>query len=70
MSGEGVRIGEDVRVVVVEVKDNRVKLGIEAPRDLPIHRDEVYMKIQEENIRAASAKKGVLEDIAALWKKK
>ena len=53
-SGEAIRIGDDVKVVVVEVKDNQVKLGIEAPMDRTIHREEIYLKIREENIRAAA----------------
>ena len=52
-SGEAIRIGDDIKVVVVEVKENHVKLGIEAPHNLSVHREEIYVKIQEENIRAA-----------------
>jgi len=49
---EGIIIDDDIRVVVVEIRDNYVKLGIEAPQGRSIHRQEVYIKIQEEN-RAA-----------------
>ena len=52
-SGEGIWIGDDIRIVVVEVKENQVKMGIEAPLELSVHRDEIYRKIQQENIRAA-----------------
>jgi len=52
-SGEGIRIGDDVKIFVVEVKDNHVKIGIEAPLNKTIHREEIYLKIQEENRRAA-----------------
>ncbi|MBI5643138.1 MAG: carbon storage regulator CsrA [Deltaproteobacteria bacterium] len=52
-SGEGIRIGDDIKIVVIEVKENHVKLGIEAPHSLSVHREEIYLKIQEENIRAA-----------------
>lgn len=52
-SGEGIRIGDDIRIVVVEIKENQVKLGIAAPQTLMVHRDEIYTRIQEENIRAA-----------------
>lgn len=52
-SGEGIRIGDDIRIVVVEIKDNQVKLGIEAPVRHTIHREEIYLRIQEENVRAA-----------------
>ncbi len=59
-SGEAIRIGDDVRIVVVEIRENQVRLGIEAPIEQPVHREEIYLKIQEEN-RAASAM--VPEDI-------
>lgn len=52
-SGETIRIGDEIRVVVVEVKDNHVKIGIEAPRGYSVHREEIYLKIQEDNIRAS-----------------
>ncbi len=61
-SGEGIRIGDDVRIVVVEVKDNQVKLGIEAPQSLMVHRDEIYRRIQEENVRAADLSPAELTD--------
>lgn len=68
-SGEGIRIGDDIKIVVVEVKDNHVKIGIEAPQDLPVHREEIYLKIQEENIRAARLPKDVAETLKGIRKK-
>lgn len=68
-SGEGIRIGDDIRIVVVEVKDNQVKLGIEAPHELPVHREEIYLKIQEENIRAAGLPKEIAEALKGTKKK-
>jgi carbon storage regulator len=66
-SGEGIRIGDDIRIVVVEVKENQVKIGIEAPLEFTVHRDEIYEKIQQENIRAAkllpTELTGALDDI-------
>ena len=53
-SGEAIRIGDDVRIVVVSVKDNQIKLGIEAPLDKSVHREEIYLKIQQENRSAAT----------------
>jgi carbon storage regulator len=52
--GEGVVIGADVVVRVIEVKGGQVKLGIDAPRQTPVHREEVYLRICEENVRAAA----------------
>ena len=52
-SGESITIGDDVKVTVVEIKGKQVRIGIEAPRSYIIHREEVYISIQEENRRAA-----------------
>jgi carbon storage regulator CsrA len=46
-------IGDDVRIVVVAVDRDTVKLGIEAPRTIPVHRSEVYEEIQRTNRVAA-----------------
>ena len=43
-SGEVVTIGPEIRVIVLEVQGNRVKLGIEAPRELPVHREETQQR--------------------------
>ena len=51
--GEGVTIGPDIRVVVLGVKSGQVRLGIEAPAAVAVHREEVYVRIQEENRLAA-----------------
>lgn len=45
--GECIRIGDNIKVYVIESKTNRAKLGIEAPEDVPVHREEVYQKIHE-----------------------
>ena len=52
-SGESITIGDDVKITVIEVKGKQVRIGIDAPRNYIIHREEVYIRIQEENIRAA-----------------
>ena len=50
--GENIRIGDDVKITIVEVKGNHVKLGIEAPPSVKVHREEIYERIQEENRRS------------------
>ncbi|OGG00848.1 MAG: carbon storage regulator [Candidatus Glassbacteria bacterium RIFCSPLOWO2_12_FULL_58_11] len=51
--GESVAIGDDIQVTVVEIQGKQVKLGVKAPREVAVHRQEIYEKIQQENIRAS-----------------
>ncbi|MFQ5454947.1 MAG: carbon storage regulator CsrA [Nitrospirota bacterium] len=69
MSGEGIKIGDDIRVVVLEIKGKQVKLGITAPRETIVHRDEIYKRIMEENRKAAEVNPARLNDLLSLWKK-
>jgi len=54
-SGEKIAIGDDIVITLLEIKGNQVKLGIEAPKHVDIHRQEVYERIMEENLRSAAA---------------
>jgi carbon storage regulator len=54
--GESIHLGDSVTVTVLGVARGQVKIGIEAPRDLSVHRQEVYQRNREENAREASAK--------------
>jgi carbon storage regulator len=50
---ESIMIGDDVVVTIVDIRGDKVRLGINAPQDIPVHRQEVYEAIQRENKRAA-----------------
>jgi len=52
--GHAIRIGDNIRIVVSEIRGNTVRIGIDAPRELQVFREELWFKIQEEN-RAAAA---------------
>lgn len=52
-ANESIMIGKDIEIKVLGVEDGKVKIGIEAPRDIEIHRKEVYVEIEEENITAS-----------------
>lgn len=54
--GENIRIGDSVKITVLEVRSGQVKLGIEAPPEVKVHREEIYARIQEENRRAGGWK--------------
>jgi len=49
--GEKINIGDDITVTLVEIKGTQVKLGIEAPKTIEIHRQEIYERIRVEFIR-------------------
>lgn len=53
-SGEQIAIGDDIVITILEIKGTQVKVGIEAPRDITIHRQEVYERVREENMAAAA----------------
>lgn len=52
--GETVVIGDDITVTVLGVKGNQVRLGVNAPKDVSVHREEIYLRIQEEKNHEAA----------------
>ncbi len=53
--GESLVINNNVEITVLEIRGDQIKLGITAPRDVPVYRKEIYVQIQEENENAISA---------------
>jgi carbon storage regulator len=62
--GESLTIGDNIVVTVVSINGNQIRLGIDAPRDVRVLRDEIYKAIREENQAAANTEehKGRMED--------
>ncbi len=52
-AGEGIVIGDDVTIKIIELKGGAVRIGIDAPRDRKIYRQELYDKITQENLEAS-----------------
>ncbi len=50
---QSIIIGTDIEVVVLEVRGEQVRLGIKAPRDVMVHRQEIFVQIQDENVAAS-----------------
>ena len=63
--GETIRIGDDIEIHVVEVRGGTVRLGFMAPREVTIHREEVYRQIAEANLLAAQVTADSLGALAA-----
>ena len=68
--GEVLRIGDGITIKVVEIKGKQVKVGISAPTDLPIYREEVYEKVQAENRLSSELTMDVFGKIKEAFKKK
>ena len=51
--GEGIAIGDDIKIVVMQIKGKQVRLGIKASASTVVHREEVYQRIQDENRQAS-----------------
>lgn len=68
--GESIAIDDHIKIVVVQIKGKQVRLGIKAPKETKIHREEVYQAIQEQNTEAAQSDLGSLSDLTADIKKK
>jgi len=66
--GESVCIGDDVKIVVKEIKGKQVRLGIIAPRDIYVCREELYLKIHQANVGATAATDvNILDSISSIF---
>lgn len=61
--GQSIVVNDNVEILIIEVRGDQVRLGIEAPRSIPVHRKELLEQIRAENLRAAAAE--VDMDVAA-----
>ena len=68
---ESIMIGEDIEVVIIDIKGDQVKLGINAPRKVVVHRKEIFEDIKGQNIAASQADFDPtrLRDLSDLFKK-
>ena len=65
--GETIAIADDIKVTVVDIQGGQVRLGVEAPGHISVHREEIYQRILEENRRAALESSSDLTDIADVF---
>ncbi len=67
---EKIRIGNDITLTIIEVKGEQVKIGVEAPKNVKVFRQEVFDAIQKENVAAATTSSSLSESgLSALFKK-
>ncbi len=65
--GESINIGTEIKIQLIDIKGKQVRIGIEAPVNYPIHREEIYQKILEENKSAATTSSDINE-FSKQWK--
>ena len=63
--GESIAIDDHIKIVVVQIKGKQVRLGIKAPRETKIHREEVYKAIQDQNTEASQSDMQAISDLSA-----
>ncbi len=63
---ESIIIGDNIEITILSISKDQVKLGINAPKSIPVHRKEIYVQIQEENKEAANLNHSVLDQLKNL----
>ncbi|MDQ0227138.1 carbon storage regulator CsrA [Metabacillus niabensis] len=64
-TGEAIQIGGEIEITVLSVHGDQIKLGINAPKHIEIHRKEIYVSIQESNNEAASISEKLISNLKA-----
>lgn len=68
--GESVHLGDDIKITILSIKGQQIKLGLDVPEQMPVYREEIYLKVQTQNTSALELDNNDLMMAAALWTKK
>jgi len=66
---QSIVIGDNIEITIIDIQGDQVRIGINAPKNVAIHRKEVYLEIQEENKRAAGSKTVTSAVLSEFFKK-
>lgn len=66
---ESIMLGNDIEITILDIRNDQVKIGINAPKQVGIYRKEIYLQIQEENKKAMESVSPELDAIAELFRK-
>ena len=61
-SNQSIMIGDDIEMTVLSIMGDKVRIGIDAPREIPVFRNEVYLEIQRENVAARASARAEVDD--------
>ncbi len=62
-NGQKIMIGDNIEIVIIESGNNNVKIGIEAPKEIPVFREEIWREIKEANLRAKQTEFDALDEL-------
>jgi len=63
-------VGDDIKITILSIKGQQIKLGLEVPEHMPVYREEIYLKVQTQNASALELDNNDLIMAAALWTNK
>lgn len=66
--GEGLYLGDSVRIIILSVQGKQIKIGLDVPDDMVVYRDEIYQRVKEENRMAMTINNNDFLVAANLWK--
>jgi carbon storage regulator len=64
--GEVIAVGDDIKIVILDIKGRQVSIGVEAPRQTKIYREELYQTILEQNRKSAHSNSVEIEDLSKI----
>lgn len=67
--GESLHLGDDIKITILSVKGQQIKLGLDVPEHLPVYREEIYRKVHAQNASALELDNNDLMVAATLWTK-
>ena len=65
--GESVHVGDDIKITILSIKGQQIKIGLEVPEQTPVYREEIYLKVRNQNTSALELDNDDLMVAAALW---
>jgi carbon storage regulator len=65
--GQAIRIGNEIKITISDIKGKQIRVGIEAPEEMAVHREEVYEIIQKQNVLAAESGMTHDDNLSNLW---
>ena len=65
--GESVHLGDDIKITILSIKGQQIKIGLDVPERMPVYREELYQKVQNQNASALELDNHDLMMAATLW---